>query len=123
MLIRKTNPGLYRTLMRLAVMSILLGFNFFFYTPTFNPIPKTIVGVIFTTLGIALFVSVNWIHKGWRHVLAVSMGATFFWAIINTQQVFEGKASFQLPIFLLGFSVAHFFALIEPPVNPMTRRE
>lgn len=124
--IRLGNPTLYRLLMVLAVMRIALAINFWTSNPTFNPygVPKTLVGVVFLLLGVWHLYFLNVVHN----LAMVRFGsvALVFWNILwglgNMQQSFAGNASFQLPLIYLTIAAIHYVLLLEPPVNPMTRR-
>lgn len=126
--IRRTHPDLYRRIMSIAVLQIALAFNYWWYTPTFNPygISKNLIGVVFFVLGIFLFVflnvrrNLNVIHA----TLALGAGFSLFWGIANTQQAFAGNASLALPIlFVFSLCATQTWALIEAPVNPITERD
>lgn len=125
--IRKTHPGLYRSLMVLGATGIALGLNFLFSTPTFNPygIPKGVVGAVFMLLGVGQVAALNVFHslRMVRIVLAVSVGVMFFWGLSNAQQFFDGRASLQLPILYVALSLLQVPLLIESPVNPMTEKK
>lgn len=125
--IRKSNPGLYHSMMVFGVMDITLGLNFFFSTPTFDPygIPKIVPAMVFTILGVGQLLSLNAFHnlKMARIITAISLGFMFFWGLGNTQQFFDGKASLQLPILYVSLSILQVLSLIESPVNRMTERE
>lgn len=122
--IRKTHPNLYLSLMIVAIMSIGLSLNFYFYTPTFNPygINKEVVGAIFLILGFSQLIFLNLYHnlKLVRLVLAISISFMLFWGVSNTQQAFAGKASFQLPVLYIGLALIQLPLLVEPSTNPMT---
>jgi len=109
-----------------AVMCLLLAANFWVATPTFDPWPgKTAVGVIFLLIGawqvvfLRLMPNLSMVRLG-------SVVTSFFLAgggIVNSQQAFAGKASFQLPILYFALAMLHFWLLVEAPVNPYTRRK
>lgn len=125
--IRATHPALYRSIQTLAIMSVLMAVNFWFSNPTFNPygIPKNIIGAIFFLLGASQLVFLN-VFRDLRKVrlgLAVSLSFMFFWGLSNAQQFLAGNASLQLPILYVTISILHIPLLVEPPVNPMTRKE
>jgi len=46
-----------------------------------------------------------------------------FWGASNAQQSLAGNASFQLPILYIALAVLQIPLLVEPPVNPMTKKE
>lgn len=125
--IRNTHPALYRALMVLGFMGIALAVNFWFSNPTFNPygIPKDIIGVIFFVLGSSQVVFLN-LFRNLRMIrlnLAISISWMFFWAVSNSQQFFDGKASLQLPILYLTLSILQIPLLMESPINPMTEKK
>lgn len=124
--IRKAHPGLYRSIMIVAVMSVALAANFLLSKPTFNPYGwhKAYIGTIFAVLGASQFVFLNMFRdlRKVRFVLAVSIAWMFFWGGSNAQQFFNGKASLQLPIMYFAVCFLQIPLLIEAPVNPMTRK-
>lgn len=125
-IIRKTHPGLYRSLMSLSFMNMALAVNFWYSTPTFNPydIPKNIIGWVFFLFGIVLIFFLN----VWRDlriiriILAISISFMFFWGCSNAEQFFAGKASLQLPILYVTLAFLQIPLLTESPVNPMTEK-
>lgn len=125
--IYKSHPGLYYSITILALVSTGLALNFFFYTPTFNPygIDKNVIGSIFLTLGILKLIFLNIFRnlKIVRLLMATAVGFIFFWGISNTQQAFQGRASFQLPIILIGLALLQAVWVIEPSINPLSRRK
>lgn len=125
--IRNTHPALYRALMVLSSMKVLLAFNFWLFTPTFNPygVSKDLIGVIFFLLGFSQIVFLNIFHdlRMARRVLASSVSFMFLWGASNAQQSFAGNASFQLPLLYVAISIMQIPLLIEAPVNPMTEKE
>lgn len=125
--IRLTHPALYRSIMTLSIMSVGLAVNFWTSNPTFSPfdIPKDIIGGVFFALGLSQIIFLNAFHnlRMVRIGLAVSLSFMFFWGLSNAQQSLAGKASFQLPIIYVFLAILHAPLLLEPPVNPMTRRE
>lgn len=123
---RKSHPELYYSITVLALISIGLALNFFFYTPTFNPygIDKTIIGSIFLTLGVLKLIFSNIFRnlKIVRILMASAVAFIFFWGVSNTQQAFRGKASFQLPIILIGIALLQAVWVIAPSINPVSRK-
>lgn len=121
--LRKTRRGLYRSITSVAVVEVLLAVNYWWYTPTFNPygIDKSIVAIGFGVLGLGQLVFLNFWHNlpKLRFAQMLSTGFTFAWGIGNTQQVFDGRASWALPVLLGGFCVWQILNMIEPPANPM----
>lgn len=124
--IRNTHPALYRSIMTLSVMSVALAVNFWTSNPTFSPygIDKNIIGIIFFLLGATQLVFLNVFHDLRKVRLGIAASLTFmlFWGVSNTQQVFAGNASFQLPILYVALAALHLPLLVESPVNPMTKR-
>lgn len=121
--IRYTHPNLYRSIMTLSLMSLGLAVNFWTSNPTFNPVPKDVVGVVFFLLGASQIVFLHLNLRAVRIGMAISAFVMLFWGLTNTEQSFAGDASFQLPILYLALGVVQLFLLIESPVNPMTERE
>lgn len=122
--LRKTHPNLFIALNILALTSVALSINFYFSKPTFNPydIDKEVVAVVFFILGISQLIVLTLYHnlKLVRLAVAASVGILLFWGISNTQQGFQGKASFQLPILYIALALLQLPLLIEPRTNPMT---
>lgn len=122
--LRKTHPNLFIALNILALTSVALALNFYFSKPTFNPygIDKEIVAAVFFILGISQLIVLTVYHnlKLVRLAVATSVGILLFWGISNTQQGFQGKASFQLPILYIALALLQIPLLIEPRTNPMT---
>lgn len=125
-ILRTSNPGLYHSLLLFGAVNTALGANLFLTTPTFNPygIPKDFIGAIFTILGAGQLIALGYHDlRLVRKVSAVSVGFMFFWGLTNTQQVFAGKASLQLPILYIALALLQILRLTESPVNPMTERK
>lgn len=125
--IRKSHPNLYYTIMIIAFVCIAEGFNFLFSTPTFKPydISNDLIGSVFLILGVSKIVFLN-LYRNLllaRVVVALSSGFLLFWGITNTQQFFLGKASLQLPIFIVGLALVQLRTLSEPSVQPMTMKK
>lgn len=125
-ILRKSHPALYRSIMIIGIGVLLLALNLWFYKPTFQPldIPFRAVSLGFLLIGISLLVFLNLFHKlsYVRITLTISIGFMLFWGGINTIQVFDGKASFQLPVLFLILVAVQAVWLIESPVNPMTEK-
>lgn len=123
--IRATHPALYRAIMTLSLMSVALAVNFWTSNPTFNPLPKNLVGVIFMALGLTQLIFLNVFHqlRSVRITLTLSLAFMLYWGLINARQAFAGDASFQLPILYVALAVLQIPLLVEPPVNPMTERK
>jgi len=125
--IRKSHPALFYTLMTLGIMTVLLGLNFWFSTPAFNPyeIDKDIIGLIFFLIGICQVVFLNFFHnlRMVRGMLGISVGWMFFWGVSNAQQFFMGLASLQLPIIYIALAIMQIPLLMESPINPMTEKK
>lgn len=125
--LRLTHPGLYKSIMLFAVLTLAMAWNYFNYKPTFSPynIEKEVIGSIFLSVGVVFLLLLNVFRnfKLLRTTEAIAAALLIFWAVINTKQAFEGKASFALPILLLYAAFTILKDLLEPPVNPMTRRD
>lgn len=121
--IRKTHPNLWRMLMVVGVYYLADGGSYLYYTPTFNPLHKTLVAGIYLTLGVAFMVTLN----VWRHLTAVrattaaSVAWGLFWAVRNTPQVFAGHASMALPFALTVIALVQIPMLYEPATNPIVQ--
>jgi len=128
--LRKSHPALWRSILVVSCMNIGLALNFwnfgFVPAPTFEPysIPTQLVATIFFTIGVAqiFFLMVIRRLSMVRMVLSISTGWMMFWGISNTQQVFAGNASFQLPILYATISLLQVPLLIESPRNPFTEK-
>lgn len=125
--LRKSHPGLFRSILTVAYMGLGLGLNFWFTTPTFNPygVDKFIIGTIFALLGLSqiLFLLIFRDLRKVRITLAVSISWMMFWGLSNSQQSFAGNASFQLPVLFITISILQIPLLIESPVNPITEKK
>lgn len=125
--IRKSHPSLFYTMLIIAVVCIGEGVNFLSSTPTFKPynISFTLIGSIFLAIGLSELVFLNLYRNLFLLRLTVSLSSGFllFWGITNTQQSFAGKASFQLPILLIGLALVQLRTLQEPSVNPITMKK
>lgn len=125
--LRKSNPTLYRSNVVFGVILILQGINFWTSNPTFNPynIPKNLVGLIFFVLGVwhMIFLHVWRDLRKIRINLWISSGVVLFWGLINTQQSVAGRASFQLPIWVVGLAALQLIHLIDAAVNPLMEKE
>lgn len=122
--IRLTHPALYRSIMVLAIGSILLALNFWTSNPTFSPlsIPKDLVGVVFAATGVGQIVYLNVVRDlRWvRRLLGASIFVHLVWGLLNCQQAINGRASWQLPLLYLIIAFLVRPLLTEAPVNPMT---
>jgi len=114
-------------MMTVAVASVALAVNFWIYMPTFTPygVPYPVVGAVFAGLGVSELVFLNVVRdlRLVRLTVTASIGVMLAWGIANTEQVFAGKASFQLPIMYVAIAVIQVWLLLEPPINPMTERK
>lgn len=124
--LRKTHPTMYHAIMVLSLGRVALALSFWFSRPTFTPygIHRYIAGVVFFLLGASQLVFLH-IFRDLRKIRAalnLSGAVMLMWGIVNTQQVFHGKASFQLPIVFVTLAAVQYVLLIEPPVNPVTRK-
>jgi hypothetical protein len=124
--LRRTHPNLYRTVMTFAVMSVVLGLNFWILSPTFliYDLPNVLWGTIFLVLGFAKIVFLNiWRRlRAVRAVMAFAIAYFLFLGAGTSQPFFEGSGSLQLPILYLGCAALQIPLLIEPFVNPWTAR-
>lgn len=128
--LRKSHPLMFRVSLAIACIQSALALNFWglglLPAPTFNPygFDKNLVGMTFAVVALAqivtLFLSRN--LRVIRAMSAVSLGWMLGWAFTNTDQVFAGDASLQLPILLTGLAVIQLLLMAEPPVNPFTKR-
>lgn len=126
--IRKSHPGLYYSITILAFAQIALALNYFFATrPTFTPygIPIPLIGWIFLILGISKLFFLNVVRnlKVVRSNMVIGVAFLLFWGISNTQQSFQGKASFAFPIGLITVALLQAVWVVEPSINPVSRRE
>lgn len=123
--IRKSHPNLYRLIMVLSVMYVLLGLNFFFTVPTFNPynMPYPLVGAIFLTLGLLKIILLNVFRDlPWlRRIMALEIAVSFWWGIGASITFFRGQTSLQLSILYAGLSFLETCLLMEPYSNPLTK--
>lgn len=124
--LRITHPNLYYLVMAFGFTYIALGLNFFFTTPTFNPygILYPIVGALFLTLGVAKLVFLNVVRRLTvvRLLMALEVALALWWGIGASITFFQGRTSLQLPILYAGLSFIESFLLLEPFVNPLTKK-
>lgn len=124
--IRNSHPNLYRGILTVSLISIALALNFFFTNPTFNPygIHKTVVGGIFLGLGSAklLFLIVYRNLQYLRLVMTAQIMFMLFWGGGSVITYIQGKTSVQLMVLYGGLAMLEVFLLIEPVVNPMTKK-
>jgi len=124
--LRKSHPNLFRSLLTLAIMLSALGVNFFVKAPAFNPygISRFVVGFVFLVLGMSQIIVLTVFHRlpVVRFLAAVSVSVMICWGIANSQQAFQGKTSFQLPILYLALGALQIPLLIEPRINPINIR-
>lgn len=125
--IRKTHPNFYWLVMTLATIAVLLGLNFIINQPTFliHNAPNTLWGGIFLALGSGEIIFMNF-YRRLRLVRAcIAFGFTYTMVLAwgTTQPFFDGVGSLQLPILYAGLSVVQIPLMLEPVVNPLTRRE
>lgn len=117
--LRITHPRFFRDIWIAGVGQIVLAINYWRFTPTFNPygIPKNLVGAAFFMLGVSLLLLLLvWRSRSkLRSVLSASVFFTVFWGIANTQQVFNGNASFALPIMFGIVAAFEISAVIGSP--------
>jgi hypothetical protein len=124
--IRKSHPGLFHLIMVTAILMVLLAVNFWTSNPAFNPYgwSKNWIGVAFFVLGAGQLVFLNVVRdlRIVRLGLALSFAWNIVWAGANTQQIFNGNASWQLPLYILGIAAVQYRLIVEAPVNPMTEK-
>lgn len=124
---KKTHPTLYKTYMTFAFLSIALGLNFIFLTPTFMPldVSKWVVGLILLGDGFVklLLLLLNKHLHALRMSMAICVAIYIFWSIALTYDWWRlSQTSLQLPLTYVGLSVLGFWLLAEPAVNPATER-
>lgn len=124
---RNAHPNLYLTYMAYALLSIALGLNFLFLTPTFMPldIDKWPIGLAFLSCGFVklalLLFSSN--HTWLRSVMALTVAMFAFWAGMTTFDFFRlSQTSLQLPLTYMGLAALGFLLLTEPFINPATEK-
>lgn len=124
LIVRFTNPTLYRSVMAHAWICISLALNFWNYDPTFHPfgIKNGLIGWIFFVLGLLSFLFLNIIHslRMVRILLVCLFVVYFLWGIANAEQWHKGDASLQLPIIYLGLSIWAFILVLAPPMLGMS---
>lgn len=123
--LRLTHPNLYGAFMVLAIMTVALGLNFIFKTPSFNPfnIPKGTTGVLFLIVGVTEMILLNMSRRlgMTRSSMVAGVALHLFWGVILALAALVEKAtSYQLPIYVLGVVGLAYFLVIEPHMNPLT---
>lgn len=122
---RDTHPNLWKTYLAYAVLSIALGLNFLFLTPTFMPldIPEWLIGLTLLACGVFKLdlLLLNSHNKWLRLSMALSVFIYSFWAVATTYDFFRlSQTSMQLPLTYMGLAVLGFLLLLEPAINPAT---
>lgn len=125
---RDTHPNLYKTYLAYAVLSIALGLNFLFLTPTFMPldVPKWPIGLALLGCGlIKLALLLLNSHNTWlRLSMTLSVVIYSFWAGATMFDFFRlSQTSMQLPLTYMGLAALGFLLLIEPFINPATAKK
>jgi len=119
--VRDTHPLLFRTYLTFGLVSVGLGLNFLFTTPTFNPyhLDKMLVGTTFLILGLAQIVFLTAFRRIalLRLALAANIAFEVFWGIGASFTYFQGLSSLQLTVLYLGLAFLEFWLLIESPVT------
>lgn len=121
---RKTNPTTWLRLMIFALLSIALGLNFIFLTPTFMPFDMTKwpIGILLVGCGVLklTLLLVNSSPIMWvRASMAMSVVIYSFWGTILTIEFFRlDQTSLQLPLTYIGLSALGILLLSEPFANP-----
>lgn len=125
--LRSSHPNLFRSLLTIAITQVALGVNFYVRAPTFNPygISRFVVGAAFFVLGASQIVVLTVYRRLQlvRLLAAISVAVMVCWGIINTRQAFDGKASYQVPILMVGLGALQVPLLIEPRINPITAND
>lgn len=124
---RNTHPNLYMTYMVFALLSIALGLNFLFLTPTFMPfdIPKELASLAFLGCGLIklMLLLVNPSHTLLRLSMAMSVTIYSFWAGMLTFEFLRlSQTSMQLPLTYIGLAALGALLLLEPFSNPATAK-
>lgn len=125
---RNSHPNLYKTYITYATLSIALGLNFLFLTPTFMPldISKWIIGLILLGCGVLKLsmLLLNYPTKWLRLSMALSVAIYTFWAgALTFDFVRFTQTSMQLPLAYIGLAVLGFILLTEPVSNPATKKQ
>lgn len=123
---RKAHPNLYKAYASYALLSISLGLNFLFLTPTFMPLnfPKEPIGIALVVCGVtkAILLILRMPGSIWlRLSLTLTVFIYSFWAGATTFDFFRlSQTSMQLPLTYIGLAVLGFVLLSEPFTNPAT---
>lgn len=124
--INQTHPNMFRSVLTFGLINCALGLNFIFTKPTFNPyeIDKGIIGAIFLALGISkiIFLLLYRNLKAVRFVMFLEIVFMIFWGIGTSITFFQGKTSLQLFVLYAGLAAIETFLLLEPAVNPVTKK-
>lgn len=106
---------------------IMLGLNFLFLKPTFNPlgIPKGTFGIIFLAVGVVGLIFLNFAKPRLvKMVMAVAASLLLFYSALLVIQFFQLKqTSLQLPITYTIISLLGLYSLTEPSVNPLALKK
>lgn len=124
--IRRTHPNLYRSIITFAIITIALGLNFLLIKPAFNQYSLSqVMAVVFFGSGVALIVLLNFLRslRTLRWVMAFTVTSLCLYGGALTVYAYQtGKTSYQLPICYFGFTALLFLLLIEPASNPLNRK-
>lgn len=125
--IRLTHPTMYYSIMVFGLIYVGQGINFLFTNPTFNPyqIPYGYIGVLFLTLGILKIILLNFVRNlVWlRIIMAIEVAVACWWGFGGSITYFRGQTSLQLPILYVGLSALEMLWLMEPYLNPLTKKD
>jgi hypothetical protein len=124
--LRQLHPNLYFSVMFYACWAILLGVNFLVFTPTYLifSLPNQLWGSVLLGIGVSelVFLNIRQVLKFVRLSMAASISLCGILAVGTCQPFAEGVGSLQLPIMYAFLAAFQFPLLIEPPVNPWTKR-
>jgi hypothetical protein len=124
--ISDTHPAMYRTIRSVSILNVCLAINFWVWTPAFKPfnIPNELVGVIFFVLGVSQLIFLIFVPNllMTRRLLGGFVFFNLVWGVLNAQQWYDGPASLQLPLYIVGLAVVIRPWITEPAVNPMTEK-
>lgn len=125
--IRKSHPNLYWLVMILAVVNIALGLNFIINQPTFAifAAPNLLWGLTFLAIGLGKFIALNFYRRlrFVRALMAIAVTYMLFLGLGTMQPFLEGMGSLQLPILYLGIAALQIPLLVEPFINPATKKD
>jgi hypothetical protein len=124
--LRLLHPALYRAVMLYATGFVALGINFLIFTPTYLifGMPNELWGALLLAIGATELFFLNVVNRlsHVRQAMAAGIALCLILAAGTCEPFIHHVGSLQLPLMYLGLAATQYPLLIEPPVNPWTKR-